>query len=86
MAALEAVDHHGRGGAGADLTEHAGRAAAAAAKADTGFSASARPSPLGFRAVTMPGPCRPAPCRPTRTPALLSAFSASSSFTSGASC
>lgn len=74
VAALEAVDHHGRGGTGAGLTEHAGAAAAAAAAAaDTGSSASVRPSPLGFRAVTMPGssPPRPLPADPDAGPPFL---------------
>ena len=37
VAALEAVDHHGRSGARVGHTEQAGAAAAAAAAADTGL-------------------------------------------------
>lgn len=73
VAALEAVDHHGCDGARVGYAEQVGAAVAAAATAvaDTAPSALLRPSPLGFPAVTMPGP---APCRPTRTQAQLSTF------------
>ena len=91
MAALEAVDHHGRGKASGGHTERIGARAVAAAATDTGPSSSLQPGSPDFRAVTMPGPAppRPAPPRPlpaTRTQALLSASSVPRLFASGTSC
>ena len=59
MAALEAMDHHGRGKASVGHTEQVGAPAAAAAAADTGPSSSLQPSSLDFRAVTMSGSAPP---------------------------
>lgn len=86
MAALEAVDHHGRGKASVGHTEQVGAPAAAAAAADTGPSSSLQPSSLDFRAVTMPGSAPPRPLPATRTQALLSASFFPRLFASGTSC